>query len=217
MLGKRVCAIFVCCFLILALLTACGKPGPADIMGSIKTDKSVQEYAVSHNGKTAAVIRFIKKDDTTAGQLDIVDISGNQQKTVAGISNDDLHTITWSHDDSYLSVDAGTAAQHTVYVIKTTAAKKVLTLGATSKVIWSDQADFFAVSAANKKIKQVEFTELDGTPEVRVYDMNTLNSKVVMEADSQYECNPVKWDKSGLSVERFNMTTQEKSTELLKL
>jgi hypothetical protein len=185
------------------------------IVDSLKKEKDITEYAVSHDLREIAVIKM-----KTGGLFEFYVITVSNKKITEVTLPDDvfaLHTIKWSYNDKYFSVEDGSSMQCGVYIFSFPTLEKRLSLGIAGNFLWANKSNTVVFAEVNKMVKEAVQTELDGAAEIKIYNIDTLTSRILINAKSQYYYNPAKCDEKGLLINKYNYTTEKTDTELFEI
>jgi hypothetical protein len=168
------------------------------MLKSLKNDKSVVCYAESHDSKKIAVVE--NKPNAAYSDLYLFDVSSRQKIEIAISDNQSsLHTLIWSYDDKYFSVNDGTGVQVDTYIINVATNSIQLTVG-NCGMVWNYNKNIIAFTVENSSVQTDEPTELGGSTDVVIYDIITLKHRKVLYANKEYLYNLVKWDEAGLTL-----------------
>lgn len=195
----------LCCIILAAATLAITAPAAvaakatplSPAISALKANKNVKQYAVSHSGQKIAVI---KKNAAGEYDLFVMTASGKKSDRIAKVSGM-LYDPKWSFDDKYLSVENGTAVLKETDIITVSALKKRWAVQNTG-MVWAKKSESIAFSVVNPSVKRAVATELDGATDVIVYNIDTIKYKRIIKADPHYDYRPLKWDGSGLSIQK---------------
>jgi hypothetical protein len=191
------------------------KSNLSSIVASLKQDKNVSEYAVSHNSDKIAVIRTNAQGSRSAY---VITVANKKQQLVQITEFSVLHSFIWSYNDKYLSIIDGTTTGQTVYILNASNLTKHLTVCSAcgDGMVWSYGSNVAAFSVINTAVKPVIDSDLGGGTDIIIYNIDTLKYRRVIKANPQYEYNPAKWNKDGLSIDKWDIVSNKKTTLTLK-
>jgi hypothetical protein len=183
------------------------------IVNTLKKDKNVKKYVVSSDSKKIAVIKMTKNVNASGstGEFDIINVDDNKTNIVPEIQYDDMHMqeATWSYNNQYLAIENGTAAQHGVTIVDASSYKMVLDESLCTEFVWKSDANSFVYATVDKSVPQITPTELDGSPELLTYDLDTKKTEVILKADPKNLYYPVKWDKWGIQIRICKLSVEQ--------
>lgn len=186
----------------------------SSIETALKADKSVADYAVSHDAARIAVAR--RRGDTSA--LFILTVATRRESAVPmSGSQMCLYGTAWSFDDRYVSVHDGTAAMNLLYVVDASAMRRRLTVNVVSDIVWAPASRSFAFMQTDPSVPQVIATELDGAEQLKIYNMDTLIWHRYIRPDPRYVYTLRSWSSAGLAADRYALPGDEKTPLLLKV
>lgn len=169
-------------------------------VASVKAEKTVKQYTVSHSGQKIA---FIKKGTGDAFALCVMTVADKKLIKVAKLSGM-LYDPKWSYDDKYLSVEDGTAVTKVTHIVTVSTLRNRWAVQNTG-MVWAKKSESIAFSVVNPSVKQVVETELDGATDVIVYNIDTIKYKRIIKADARYDYQPAKLDGTELTVKRSSL------------
>lgn len=166
------------------------------ILSSLKNDSSVKQYEVSHNSQKIAVVKTKNADDL-ATLLSIISVGTKQEAAVNGIEDPmQLYGPEWSYDDSYLSVNNGTAIQRTTYIVDADSWKIQMRLP-NMNLIWGTNQNKVAYTDTDSSVKPDVLTELDGSVRICIANAETKKQKIVIPASPRYNYTLTHFDAAG--------------------
>lgn len=178
---------------------------------ALKQEQGITEVAASHNQKNIAVIKLSGQAAGNVGEVDIIDISTGKRAKVPGASDDDLRTLSWSYDDKYLAIGAGTSAQGGTVIIDASNRNAVLTVADSSGFVWSSDSNQIVFAAINESVQPVTLTELSGAPQLDLYEFPSLARKTIVPADSNYDYALKSLTHTSLLAQRTDFSTRNSS------
>jgi Tol biopolymer transport system component len=179
-------------------------------VNQLKSDKSVEQYEVSHNSAKIAIIK------TTGNELNlsVLTLASNQEIKIAEITGN-LYDPKWSYDDKYFTVNEGTSILRNTYVLYSDSLK-IKNQVANTGMLWAPYSESIAFAIVNKVRPAVDI-ELDGTTDIYIYDMDHLKSRSILKATKYFMYSPIKWDKSGLYISKDPFNNNKSDTVKLDM
>lgn len=143
--------------------------------------------------KTMAV--FSMSDNGWDDEMFIWQVGHEEPQKIEGI-NDILCSFIWSPDGKYVIADSGTSVCRSGYVVGTEGRKLLYKIGYIGEPFWSPDSKYIAIAQENE-IKAIVETELDGTTDIYLLDIESMEKRVIDEGTPEYSLWIKEWTNDG--------------------
>lgn len=103
----------------------------------------------------------------------------------------------WSPNSEYVVADEGTSNSRTGYVVKSKDTVVLYSMGFISDFFWSPDSKFIAM-AKESEVKSAVLTELEGTTDVCLLNIETEETKIIDRGAPEYNLWITSWDNDGI-------------------
>ncbi|NLI92212.1 MAG: hypothetical protein GX434_08425 [Peptococcaceae bacterium] len=125
------------------------------------------------------------------GQLYLWEINNSISKPVEGIKNQ-ISSLIWSPNSKYLFVDSGTSIYRGGKIVNVAENELMEEIRYIGSVNWSPDSNWIAIGLLST-IPPITPTELNGTIDMAVYNIQTKEKRIIEKATSEYDFIPRKW------------------------
>lgn len=177
------------------------KEGPLELLNStaeaikIKLEERKDIYAITWSFDRALVAFAQGDTNSWEGQIYIWKV-GEKTPTIISEIDDRICEFFWSPNSSYVFVDTGTSLQRGGIIISAKELKKVATIGYIGGPLWSPDSKWVVVGIESN-IPPITPTELGGTVDLIIYNVENQEKKLIAQATSEFYYLPFKWDEDG--------------------
>ncbi len=102
----------------------------------------------------------------------------------------------WSPDSEYVVADEGTSNSRTGYVVKSKDNVVLYSIGYIADFFWSPDSKFIAM-AKESEVKSIALTELSGTTDICLFNIETEETKIIDRGAPEYNLCITDWDSDG--------------------
>ncbi len=217
---KKILTIFLCIMIsITILIVGCEKKDvinsseetntKEDIQADLEENKNIDDITWSYDKSKVA---YTKDIGDYMKQLYVWKVGEENEKKIEGV-NGNLHGISWSFDNSYITVNEGTSSLKNTIIISSEDLQVYDTVENAGGPIWAPNSEKIAFAVIND-IEPIIPIEFNGTRDIMIYNINLMTKIVVIYAENDYLYLPISWDGNGLKYEK-NYLDDRESEELV--
>ncbi len=155
---------------------------------------SVFSETWSPDGKKVAYVIFDQLKET--GELYIWKTGEKEPKVVPTVK-ERIDTLYWSPDSNYIIADAGTSSLRLGIIVDAINCTKTANINYFGKPVWSPDGKWLALGQVRSIEPPIEW-ELDGTVDLVMYNVESLETKVLKEGNQKEYYKPLNWQKDGV-------------------
>ncbi len=179
----------------------------------IKLTERNDIYAVtwSYDGQQVAFVR----GDTESwyGQMYIWTV-GEKKPVSIGEKENRICEFIWAPNSKYVFVDTGTSCERWGFIVSIEDFKIIDGITYVGMPRWSYDSKLIALGTISD-IQPVTPTELSGTVDLTIYNVETREKRIIAKATSDFWYTPRQWDKNGiLTYEKIYFLNHEEKEQL---
>lgn len=122
--------------------------------------------------------------------------TGNHEPVRIDDVNDIICEFKWSPNNEYIIADVGTSVARGGYVVDVKEKELLYNIGYIDGVLWSPDSKHIAM-IQESQVKAVVETELEGTTDVYLLNIETKEKQLIDEGTSEYSLRLISWDDDG--------------------
>ncbi|MFA5523397.1 MAG: DUF3221 domain-containing protein [Tissierellales bacterium] len=158
-------------------------------------------------------VAFLINDTDWGGRMYLWHV-GDLEPIEIQAEKDIICEFIWSPNSEYVIADIGTSNSRTGYVVKSKDNALLYNIGYIGNFIWSPDSKFVAL-AMESEVKSIALTELDGTTDIYLFNIETEEITIVDKGAPEYFLWITSWDSDGLlHYEKSYVNEPDKSESL---
>ncbi|WP_352418088.1 DUF3221 domain-containing protein [Proteiniborus sp.] len=141
-------------------------------------------------------VAFLMNNTDWGGQMYLWYVGVEEPVEVQGAEGM-ICDFIWSPNSEYVVADEGTSNSRTGYVVKSKDTVLLYSMGFISDFFWSPDSKFIAM-AKESEVKSAVLTELEGTTDVCLLNIETEETKIIDRGAPEYNLWITSWDNDGI-------------------